>query len=54
MKLENRDSKNKNDTKKVDIKKLVKQIAYIDKRLVQKVKNATATKEEEEELLLKL
>ncbi|WP_164969357.1 hypothetical protein [Halarcobacter anaerophilus] len=45
---------NKKNRKKRDIKELAKQIVYIDKKLVQKVKTAAATKEEEEELLLKL
>lgn len=54
MNVENKNMKTKKDRKKVDIETLVKEIAYIDKKLVQKVKNASATKEEEEELLLKL
>lgn len=49
--------KNKKVIEELKIKKnnvLIKELVYIDRKLVQKVKYAKATKEEEAELLSKL
>ncbi|WP_164969915.1 hypothetical protein [Malaciobacter molluscorum] len=50
--MENKIKQNNKKTKQKN--SYINQIVYIDKKLVQKVKCAKATKEEEEELLSKL
>lgn len=52
MSTENK--KRKKQIKQKELKQLVQEVVYIDKKLIQKVKNGSATKEEEETLLLKI
>lgn len=52
MSTENK--KRKKQIKQKELKQLVQEVVYIDKKLIQKVKNGSATKEEEEALLLKI
>ena len=54
MSLEMTNKKVLEKTKNKKNNDLVKELVYIDKKLVQKVKYAKATKEEEAELLSKL
>ncbi|WP_164969173.1 hypothetical protein [Candidatus Marinarcus aquaticus] len=52
MSTENK--KRKKQIKQKEVNQLVQEVVYIDKKLIQKVKNGSATKEEEVELLLKI